>query len=142
MRLYSTLARDVVELPEPPGPIGMYVCGPTVYDRAHIGNARPYVLATWYKRWLCERGYDVKLVHNNTDVNDKIYEAAPGHSAERAEQATRWYLEDTARFGLDEVDHWPKATETMDEIIAFIVELVGRGFAYEVEGDVYFRVAR
>ena len=59
MRLYSTLARDLVELPTPPGPIGMYVCGPTVYARAHIGNARPYVLAVWYKRWLRERGYDV-----------------------------------------------------------------------------------
>jgi cysteinyl-tRNA synthetase len=142
MRLYSTLARDLVELPEQPGPIGMYVCGPTVYARAHIGNARPYVLACWYKRWLRERGYDVTLVHNITDVNDKIYEAAPGASAERAREATHWYLEDTGRFGLDEVDHWPKATETMDEIVRFIVDLIERGYAYEVDGDVYFRVSR
>ena len=142
MRLYSTLARDLVELPEPPGPIGMYVCGPTVYARAHIGNARPFVLACWYKRWLRERGYDVTLVHNITDVNDKIYEAAPGASAERAREATEWYLEDTGRFGLDEVDFWPKVTETMDEIVAFIEDLIERGFAYEVDGDVYFRVAR
>src|SRR6187401_1048691 len=142
MRLYSTLARDLVELPAPPGPIGMYVCGPTVYARAHIGNARPYVLACWYKRWLRERGYDVTLVHNITDVNDKIYEAAPGASAERARQATEWYLEDTGRFGLDEVDHWPKVTETMGEIVAFIADLIERGFAYEVDGDVYFRVSR
>ncbi len=142
MRLYSTLARDVVDLPQAPGPIGMYVCGPTVYARAHIGNARPYVIAVWYKRWLRERGYDVTLVHNITDVNDKIYEAAPGASAARAEEATRWYLEDTGRFGLDEVDHWPKATETIDEIIAFIVDLIERGYAYEVDGDVYFRVPR
>jgi len=142
MQLYSTLARDLVDLPEAPGPIGMYVCGPTVYARAHIGNARPYVIAVWYKRWLRERGYDVTLVHNITDVNDKIYEAAPGASAARAEEATRWYLEDTGRFGLDEVDHWPRATETMDEIIAFIVDLIERGFAYEVDGDVYFRIAR
>jgi cysteinyl-tRNA synthetase len=142
MRLYSTLARDLVDLPDPPGPIGMYVCGPTVYARAHIGNARPYVIATWYKRWLRERGYDVTLVHNITDVNDKIYEAAPGASAARAEDATRWYLEDTGRFGLDEVDHWPLATETMAEIIAFIVDLIERDYAYEVDGDVYFRVSR
>ena len=141
MRLYSTLARDLVELPEPPGPVGMYVCGPTVYARAHIGNARPYVIAVWYKRWLRERGYDVTLVHNITDVNDKIYEAAPGASAARAEEATRWYLEDTGRFDLDEVDHWPKATETMAEIVAFIVNLIERGYAYEIDGDVYFRVA-
>jgi cysteinyl-tRNA synthetase len=142
MRLYSTLARDLVELPEPPVPIGMYVCGPTVYARAHIGNARPYVLASWYKRWLRERGYDVTLVHNITDVNDKIYEAAPGASAERARQATEWYLEDTGRFELDEVDHWPKVTESMDGIIAFIADLVERGYAYEIKGDVYFRVSR
>jgi cysteinyl-tRNA synthetase len=142
MRLYSTLARDLVDLPDPPGPIGMYVCGPTVYARAHIGNARPYVIASWYKRWLRERGYDVTLVHNITDVNDKIYEAAPGASAARAEEATRWYLEDTGRFGLDEVDHWPLATETMAEIIAFIVDLIERDYAYEVDGDVYFRVSR
>jgi cysteinyl-tRNA synthetase len=142
MRLYSTLARDLVELPEPPGPIGMYVCGPTVYARAHIGNARPYVVACWYKRWLRERGYEVRLVHNITDVNDKIYEAAPGASAERARQATAWYLEDTGRFGLDEVDDWPKATETMEAIVAFIADLVERGYAYEVDDDVYFRVAR
>jgi cysteinyl-tRNA synthetase len=142
MRLYSTLARDLVDLPATPGPIGMYVCGPTVYARAHIGNARPYVVAVWYKRWLRERGYDVTLVHNITDVNDKIYEAAPGASAQRAEEATRWYVEDTGRFLLDEVDHWPRATETIDEIIAFIVDLIERGFAYEVDGDVYFRVSR
>ncbi len=142
MRLYSTLARDLVELPDPPGPIGMYVCGPTVYARAHIGNARPYLLASWYKRWLRERGYDVTLVHNITDVNDKIYEAAPGASAALARQATEWYLEDTRRFELDEVDHWPKVTESMDGIIAFIADLIERGYAYEVEGDVYFRVSR
>ncbi len=141
MRLYSTLARDVVDLPEAPGPIGMYVCGPTVYARAHIGNARPYVIAVWYKRWLRERGYDVTLVHNITDVNDKIYEAAPGASAQRAEEATRWYVEDTGRFLLDEVDHWPRATETIDEIVSFIVDLIERGYAYEVDGDVYFRVS-
>ena len=81
MRLYSTLQRELVDLPEPPGPIGMYVCGPTVYARAHIGNARPFVVGSWYARWLRRRGYDVTLVHNITDVNDKIYEAAPGASA-------------------------------------------------------------
>src|SRR5215212_3690896 len=142
MRLSSTLGKTLVELPEAPGPIGMYVCGPTVYARAHIGNARPYVIAVWYKRWLRGRGYDVTLVHNITDVNDKIYEAAPGASAARAEEATRWYLEDTGRFQLGEVDHWPRATETMTEIITFIVDLIERGYAYEIEGDVYFRVSR
>jgi cysteinyl-tRNA synthetase len=142
MRLFSTLGRELVELPPAPGPIGMYVCGPTVYARAHIGNARPYVVGSWYARWLRSRGYEVTLVHNITDVNDKIYEAAPGASAERAREATEWYLEDVGRFGLDEVDHFPKATETIAEIVEFISDLIEREFAYEVEGDVYFRVGR
>src|SRR6188474_1816209 len=111
MRLYSTLSRQLEELPAPPGPVRMYFCGPTVYQRAHIGNARPFVLGMWLRAWLRHRGYDATFVHNITDVNDKIYEAAPGASAELARQATDWYLEDTARFGLDEVDHWPKVTE-------------------------------
>src|SRR5215208_2178133 len=141
MRLYSTLARGLVELPEPgERPIGMYVCGPTVYARAHFGNARPFVVASWLARWLRLRGHDVTLVHNITDVNDKIYEAAPDGSAELAERATAWYLEDTARFGLEEVDHYPRVTESIEDIVAFIAALVERGFAYEVDGDVYFRV--
>ena len=142
MRLSSTLQRGLVELPDPPGPIGMYVCGPTVYARAHIGNARPFVIGSWYARWLRRRGYEVTLVHNITDVNDKIYEAAPGASAEQAAKATEWYLDDVARFGLEEVDHYPRVTEKMDEIVRFIAELVERGVAYEVDGDVYFRVAK
>ena len=73
----------------------MYVCGPTVYQRAHIGNAVPFVIFAWLRNWLRERGYDVTYVHNITDVNDKIYEAAPGASAARAREATAWYLEDT-----------------------------------------------
>ena len=143
MRLYNTLSRQLEELPAPEaGPIRMYFCGPTVYQRAHIGNARPFLLGMWLRNWLRYRGYDAKLVHNITDVNDKIYEAAPGASAARAEEATGWYLEDTGRFGLDEVDHWPRATETMAEIVAFIVDLIERGYAYEIDGDVYFRVSR
>ena len=77
----------------------MYVCGPTVYQRAHIGNAVPFVIFAWLRNWLRERGYDVTYVHNITDVNDKIYEAAPGASAARAREATQWYLDDTARSG-------------------------------------------
>ena len=141
MRLSSTLQRELVELPED-GRIGMYVCGPTVYQRAHIGNARPYVIGSWVARWLRANGRDVTLVHNITDVNDKIYDAAPGASAQRAAEASEWYLEDVGRFGLDAVDHYPKVTETMDEIVAFVAELVDREYAYEVDGDVYFRVAR
>jgi cysteinyl-tRNA synthetase len=141
MRLYSTLARDLVELPAPPGPIRMYVCGPTVYARAHVGNARPFVLGMWLRRWLREQGYDATLVHNITDVNDKIYEAAPGASAELAERATAWYLADTGDLGLGMPDHLPRATEHIPGIVDSTQRLIDAGHAYAVEGDVYFRVA-
>jgi cysteinyl-tRNA synthetase len=140
MRLYSTLSRELEELPEPPGPIRMYFCGPTVYQRAHIGNARPFVLGMWLRAWLRQRGYDATLVHNITDVNDKIYDAAPGRSAELAARATAWYLEDTGDLGLGMPDHLPKATESIESIVRFIGQLVDSGNAYPVEGDVYFRV--
>ena len=141
MRLHDTLTGELVELPPPPAEIGIYVCGPTVYQRAHIGNARPYVVHSWLARWLRATGYTVRLVHNITDVNDKIYEAAPGASAQRAAEATAWYLEDVGGFGLDAVDSYPKVTETMDEIVAFVEMLIAQGHAYPVDGDVYFRVA-
>jgi cysteinyl-tRNA synthetase len=142
MQLYDTLTRRKQELPPPPGPVRMYFCGPTVYQRAHIGNARPYVLGVWMRSWLRSRGYEVRLVHNITDINDRIYEAAPGASAELAEKATQWYLEDTDALGLDRPDDLPKATEVVPEIIRFISELIQRDYAYAVDGDVYFRVAR
>src|SRR5438034_8558599 len=141
MRLYSTLSRQIEELPPPPGPVRMYVCGPTVYQRAHIGNARPFVVAMWLRNWLRARGYDATLVHNITDVNDKIYDAAPGASAELAARATEWYLEDTAGLGLGMPDRLPKATESVPQIVRFIEELIESGHAYEAGGDVYFRVA-
>jgi cysteinyl-tRNA synthetase len=142
MRLYNTLTRELDPLPAPPGPIRSYVCGPTVYARAHIGNARPYILGIWLRSWLRSRGYDVTLVHNITDINDKIYEAAPGASAQLAEEATQWYLEDTDGFGLGRPDHVPKATEVIPQIVAFTERLIEEGYAYPVDGDVYFRVAR
>ncbi len=142
MRLFDTFSKSLVELPSPPGPVRMYFCGPTVYARAHVGNARPFVVGMWLRSWLRARGYEATLVHNITDVNDKIYDAAPGASAELAERATGWYLEDVGDLGLGMPDHMPKATETIPEIVAFIEQLVERGFAYSVEGDVYFRVGR
>jgi len=141
MQLYDTLTRGRQELPPTPGPIRMYFCGPTVYQRAHIGNARPFILGMWLRSWLRSRGYDVTLVHNITDINDKIYDAAPGESAELARQATEWYLEDTDALGLGRPDAMPKATEVVPQIVRFISELIDRGHAYESDGDVYFRVA-
>ncbi len=145
MRLYSSYSRREEELPAAPGPIGMYFCGPTVYQRIHIGNARPFVLSMWLKRWLELRGYTVKLVENVTDINDKIYDAALAQgigSAELAKRTTRWYFEDTGELGLGRPDVEPLASETIPEIITLIEDLAARGLAYASGGDVYFRVAR
>jgi cysteinyl-tRNA synthetase len=94
----------------------------------------------WLRAWLRQRGYDATLVHNITDINDKIYDAAPGGSAELAAQATAWYLQDTGDLGLGMPDGLPKATESVESIVRFIGQLVDSGHAYPVEGDVYFRV--
>ena len=142
IRLYSTLSRRLEELPAPPGPIRMYFCGPTVYQRIHVGNARPFVISMWLRNWLRQKGYDVTLVENITDINDKIYEAAPGASAELADRASAWYVADTDLLGLGRPDVEPKATDEVPGIVAAIARLVDGDFAYEVEGDVYFRVAR
>ena len=145
IRLYSTLSRKLEELPDPPGPIRMYVCGSTVYQRIHVGNSRPFVLAMWLRRWLRSRGYEVTLVHNITDVDDKVYEEAAKlgkGSRELAEEATGWFVQDTDDLGLGRPDVEPRASETIAEIIQFIEALIADGKAYESSGDVYFRVAQ
>jgi cysteinyl-tRNA synthetase len=141
MRLSNTLSRGLDELPAPPGPIRMYFCGPTVYRRIHVGNAVPFVVSMWLKRWLELGGYETRLAINITDINDKIYDAAPGESAQLAADATRWYIEDTDRLGLGRPDVEPAATDTVPDQIRMIEELIARGSAYEVDGDVYFRVS-
>src|SRR6202158_2341953 len=142
MRLYSTLQRELVELPPPEdGPIRMYFCGPTVYQRAHIGNARPFVLGMWLRNWLRHRGYEPKLVHNISGVDDKIL-ADRRPSAELAAEATTWFLQHIGDFKLGLPDALPKAPEAVPQIVSFIERLVEGGHAYAVEGDVYFRVAR
>jgi cysteinyl-tRNA synthetase len=119
----------------------MYFCGPTVYRRIHIGNARPFVISMWLKRWLESRGYETKLAINITDINDKIYDAAPGASAKLADDATAWYVEDTDDLGLGRPDVEPTAVETVPDQTAMIEELIAAGYAYEADGDVYYRVA-
>ena len=143
MRLFDTYTKSLVDLPAPPGPVRMYFCGPTVYRRIHVGNAFAVsVLPLWLNRWLRLRGYDTKVVVNVTDINDKIYDAAPGASARLAQDATQWYVDDTDRLGLGRPDVEPTAAETVEDQIRMIGELIERGFAYEVDGDVYFRVSR
>jgi cysteinyl-tRNA synthetase len=124
-------------------PVGIYACGPTVYSRIHIGNARPFVVFSLLKRFLEHEGYTVTLVINVTDVNDKIYDAASAQhraSAELAEEMTAHYRADTDALGLGRPDHEPLASETMGPIIDYIDALVSADHAYAAGGDVYFRV--
>ncbi len=144
MRLRDALSGELRELePGPDGVIGMYVCGPTVYGRIHIGNARPYVVSVLMRDYLRWRGEPVRLVENITDINDKIYVAATKlgvPSDQLAREMTRHYIVDTDRFGLDRPDVEPRATDSIPEIVALIGELVDSGHAYEAGGDVYFAV--
>jgi len=123
--------------------VGIYVCGPTVYGRIHVGNARPYVVFSLLKRFLINVGYDVMLVTNITDVNDKIYAAAlqAGVPSERlAREMTDYYIADTDRLGLGRPDREPRASATIEEMIDLIEGLIEGGHAYAVSGDVYFHV--
>ena len=142
VRIKDTLSGELVEL-DPGREVGIYACGPTVYSRIHIGNARPFVVFSLLARFLRSEGYATKLVVNVTDVNDKIYvaagEAGEG-SAEFAARMTRAYFEDTDRLGLGRPDAEPLATETIEGIVSLISDLVASGHAYESGGDVYFRV--
>jgi cysteinyl-tRNA synthetase len=123
--------------------VSIYACGPTVYGRIHVGNARPFVLFSLLKRFLQHEGYGVTLVVNITDVNDKIYDAARAAgrtSAELAVQMADAYRADTDALELGRPDHEPLASETMGAIIEYIAELLRSGHAYAADGDVYFRV--
>jgi cysteinyl-tRNA synthetase len=141
VRIKDTLSGELVPLE--PGRVGIYACGPTVYSRIHVGNARAFVVPMLLRRFLAAEGYEPKLVINITDVNDKIYAAAHevgARSAEHARAMTRQYLADTDRLGLGRPDVEPLATATIEEIIALIEALIDGGHAYESGGDVYFRV--
>lgn len=144
MKLYNSLTQTVEELkPLEEGKVSMYVCGPTVYNYPHIGNARPIVVFDTLKKALEAEGYDVTFVSNYTDVDDKIINKAIEQNTTESE-ITDTYItayEDTRR-GLhaDLPDAAPRVTRTMDEIIGFIQELVDKGAAYQAGDDVYYRV--
>ena len=142
IRVRDTLSGELKSL-ESGSEVGIYACGPTVYSRIHIGNARPFVVFSLFARFLRSQGYPVKLVFNVTDINDKIYAAAKKAdqpSADLADEMTRAYFEDTDRLGLGRPDAEPLATATIEEIVALISDLIESGHAYESGGDVYFRV--
>ncbi|MBF6618895.1 MAG: cysteine--tRNA ligase [Patulibacter sp.] len=129
--------------PEQSGRVRIYACGPTVYNRIHVGNARPFIVYALLKRFLVSQGYAVTLVSNLTDVNDKIYAAANAAGVASTDLAVAMgdhYRADTDRLGLGRPDLEPLATTSMPAIIALIEDLIGEGAAYEAEGDVYFRV--
>jgi cysteinyl-tRNA synthetase len=143
-RLHDTKSGSLQELrPRSGQSVGIYACGPTVYNRIHIGNARPFVVFSQLKRFLEHEGLDVTLVANITDVNDKIYDAARPlnvPSAELAAEMTAHYIADTDGLGLGRPDAEPLASTSIEPIIAYIQALIDRDAAYAVEGDVYFRV--
>ncbi len=146
IRLYSTLTKTKEPLvPGPDDTVRIYACGPTVYSRVHIGNARPFVVFSVLKRFLDRRGYRAVLVCNITDINDKIYVTAQAEGRPSDEVARKYadlYIADTDRLGLGRPTHEPTVTETMPQIIALIGDLVDKGLAYAAAGDVYFRVER
>ena len=144
IRIHDTLSGTPKALePRDDAKVGIYACGPTVYGRIHVGNARPYVVFSLLKRFLEHTGHDVTFVVNVTDVNDKIYDAArqAGVGSEQlAGDMTAQYVRDTDRLGLGRPDREPTATGTMNGIVNLIADLIESGHAYEAEGDVYFRV--
>jgi cysteinyl-tRNA synthetase len=144
LSLHDTLSGEIRELtPEVPPRARIYACGPTVYGRVHVGNARPFVVYSLLRRFLAHEGYEPVFVSNITDINDKIYTAARQAgvpSAQLAAQMTAAYKSDTDLFGLGRPDHEPLASETIARIVYLIEMLVERGHAYAADGDVYFSV--
>lgn len=142
IKLYNTLTRQKeIFKPIEEGVVKMYVCGPTVYNYIHIGNARPAIIFDMVRRYLQFRGYKVNYVSNFTDVDDKLINAAKelGEDVPTiAERFIKAYFEDVGALGVKNADVHPRVTETMEEIIEFISGLVDKGFAYETNGDVYF----
>ena len=144
MKIYNTVSGKVEELKtNKEGVINMYVCGPTVYSYAHVGNMCPVIIFDMMYRYLKYRGYDVKYASNFTDVDDKIIKAAKEEGVTEKELTDKFikiYLDDVKALNCLDIDYRPRVTETMDEIIAFIKELMDKGYAYQNGDDVYFRV--
>ena len=142
MKVYNTMTRKKEEfVPQEEGKVKMYVCGPTVYNFFHIGNARPFVVFDTLRKYLEYRGYDVTFVQNFTDVDDKIINRAreEGISApEVSEKYIEEYFKDAGAINVRPADVHPRVSETMDDIIQFVQDLIDKGYAYEVDGDVYY----
>ncbi|GAE26011.1 cysteinyl-tRNA synthetase [Halalkalibacter wakoensis JCM 9140] len=146
IHVYNSLTKKKEPfIPIEEGKVKMYVCGPTVYNYIHIGNARPPIVYDMVRRYLEYRGYDVTFISNFTDVDDKIIRAANELGEDVFKVANRFikaYHEDTCALGVKEADIHPRVTETIPEIISFIEALIEKGYAYEAKGDVYFRTRK
>ncbi|MBR6528465.1 MAG: cysteine--tRNA ligase [Firmicutes bacterium] len=146
MKIYNTLTRRKEEfVPIEEGKVKMYVCGPTVYNFFHIGNARPFVVFDTMRKYLEYRGYKVKFVQNFTDVDDKIINRAKEEGISAGEVSEKYieeYYKDAAALNVKKANVHPKVTETMADIIKFVEELIEKGYAYESEGDVYYRARK
>jgi len=142
MQVYNTLTNRKEEfVPIEPGKVKMYVCGPTVYNYFHIGNARPFVVFDTLRRYFKFRGYDVKFVQNFTDVDDKIINRAKEEgitAPEVSEKYIKEYFNDAEALNVLKADVHPKVSEHIPEIIAFVQDLIDKGYAYEADGDVYY----
>jgi cysteinyl-tRNA synthetase len=146
IKIYNTLTRKKEEfVPLEEGKVKMYVCGPTVYNYIHIGNARPAIVFDTVRRYFEFRGYEIKFISNFTDVDDKLIRAANELGTDVPTVADRFinaYFEDVSALGCKKADAHPRVMESMDIIIEFISKLIEKDFAYESEGDVYFRTRK
>ena len=142
MKLYNTLTRTKEEfIPLEEGKVKMYVCGPTVYNYIHIGNARPFIMFDTLRRYLQYKGYDVTFVQNFTDVDDKIIKRGHEEGISPEEVANKYideYFVDADGLGIKRADVHPRVTDNIQQIIDFVKDLEDKGYAYEVNGDVYF----
>jgi len=146
IRIYNTLTRQKEEfVPRIPGKVSMYTCGPTVYDRFHIGNARTFVMGDTIRRILQYLGYEVDYVQNFTDIEDKIINRS-NHLGipmlELVEQEIKNYFEDADSLNIKRADSYPRVTEHVQNIIDYIGELINGGYAYSAGGDVFFAVRK
>jgi cysteinyl-tRNA synthetase len=146
IRVYNTLTKTKEPFePVQPGKVGIYLCGPTVYKPSHIGHMVGPVIFDAIKRYLVYSGFEVTLVINITDVDDKLINEANARGipmAKVAEEMTADYMRNLDAMGIDSVDHFPRATENIDGIIQFTAELIEKGYAYASDGDVYFDVTK
>lgn len=146
MRLFNTLTNKKEEFkPIEEGKVSIYICGPTVYNHAHIGNTRPMIVFDVLRRTFEYLGNDVTFVSNYTDVDDKIIKAAKAEGITEKELTDKYikaYEDVRTGLNIEDPTYKPRVTETMPEIIDFIQALIDKGYAYEVDGDVYFRVTK